>query len=105
MNINDNRQQAQYVVIPAEPVPAQPGDWLTLVLAFAGAIKLLLAAPPFEFQVPQETFDAVLNLISLGFTAWGIYKNTYAITDRARKAGKVLEQVGLKGNDNGNLQE
>lgn len=86
----------KHIRIPDEtPAVRTAGDWLTVLLAFLGAVKVLLAAPPFYIQVPDETFDAVLNIISILFTGYGIWKNTYLST-HAKKQKKVLQDVGLK---------
>jgi hypothetical protein len=83
------------VVIPDKPHTRTAGDWLTLTLAFLGAIKLILAAPPFEIHIVQESWDAWANLISLIFAGIGIWKNTY-VTETAQKQKEVLQQTGLK---------
>lgn len=83
------------VIIPDKPDTKTAGDWLTLALAFLGAFKLILAAPPFEIQIVQESWAAWANLISLIFAAYGIWKNTY-VTPKAQKQKEVLQQTGLK---------
>lgn len=83
------------VHIPEEPQVNTTPDILTLVLAFLGALKVLLAAPPFNIEIPNETFDAFLNLVGILFAGFGIWKNTYT-TKRAQKQKAVLEQTGLK---------
>lgn len=83
------------VHIPEEPQVNTTPDVLTLVLAFLGALKVLLAAPPFEIEIPNETFDAILNIVGIGFAAFGIWKNTYT-TKHGKKQKAVLEQTGLK---------
>lgn len=87
-------EHEQVMVRPNPPVNTVK-DWLTLALAALGALKLILAAPPFEYELPQQTLDAWANIISLGFTGYGIWKNTY-VSPKAKQAKDVLQQVGLK---------
>jgi hypothetical protein len=87
--------QTKYVAIPENPDVSTGPDWLTLTLGLLGAIKLLLAAPPLEIQIPNETFDAILNLVSIIFTGIGLWKNTY-ISKKAQQQKSVLQQTGLK---------
>jgi hypothetical protein len=87
--------QTKYVAIPEKPEVSTGPDWLTLILGLLGAIKLLLAAPPLEIQIPNETFDAILNLVSIIFTGVGLWKNTY-ISKKAQQQKSVLQQTGLK---------
>lgn len=85
----------KYIQIPDEPKVDTGKDWLYLSIGLLGAIKLILAAPPFEITLPQETLDAWANLIAVGFTAYGICQNTY-ISKEAQKQKDVLQQAGLK---------
>lgn len=88
--------ETKVVAIPDNPNVNTIKDIFTLVLAFAGAIKLLLAAPPFNFAIPATTWEAVINLISVGFAGYGIYKNTYALSKKAKQQKVVLQKLGLK---------
>ena len=88
-------EHKQVLVRENPPVPVVK-DWLTLALAFIGALKLLLAAPPFLLAFPAETWDAVANMVSVCFAGYGIYKNTYALSQTAKQQKDVLQQAGLK---------
>ena len=83
------------VIVPERPDVTTGKDVFTLVLGFLGALKLLLAAPPFTIEIPQETFEAVLNLVAWGFVGYGVWKNTYT-THKAKQQKSVLKQAGLK---------
>lgn len=83
------------VIVKPDPQVKTITDWLTLALAALGALKLILAAPPFEYELAQDTLDAWANMIALGFTGFGIWKNTYT-TPKAKQQKDVLQQVGLK---------
>jgi hypothetical protein len=59
--------------------PVTKADKLTLFLGIIGAIKILLAAPPFYYQIPAETFDAFVNLVSVVVAAVAMYRNNRRI--------------------------
>lgn len=88
------------VIIKDEPRVKTTQDWLTLIMAVLGALKLILAAPPFEIEIPSETLDAWANLFALAVTIYGIWKNTYVMR-KSKMQKDVLEQTGLINNKNG----
>lgn len=94
-NIPQVPQQHEQVMVRQDPPVKTTTDWLTLILAALGALKLILAAPPFEYELPQLTVDAWANMISLAFTGYGIWRNTY-VSRTAKQQKDVLQQVGLK---------
>lgn len=84
------------VHIPEEPANVKSGkDVAILAAAFLGALKLLLAAPPFEWELPQETVDAIVNMVAVLVTLYGVWKNTYT-TKKSQQQKYVLQQTGLK---------
>lgn len=88
--------ETKHVTVQENPNVAVGKDLFILISGFLGAIKILLAAPPFNVEIPQETFDAVINLISFGFAGYAIYKNTYGLTKKGKQQKSVLQQAGLK---------
>lgn len=83
------------VIVKDTPKVRTSSDWLTLALAILGAVKLVLAAPPFEIIIADETIDAYANLIAIAFTIVGIWQNTY-VSKKAQRQKDVLIQTGLK---------
>lgn len=83
------------VTVKQDPKVKTTSDWLTLILGFLGAIKLIMAAPPFEITIADETIDGWANLIALAFTAYGLWQNTY-VSKQAQRQKDVLQQTGLK---------
>lgn len=61
--------------IDFDKVPATTADKLTLLGGFLAAIKILIAAPPFNFEIPQETLDAVINFGGFVLIGIAIYRN------------------------------
>lgn len=68
-------------------------DWFILLLAFSGALKLLLAS--FGIDLAQEQVDAVLNFVAIVVVVVGIARNKY-ITNKEKKQVALLKQKGLK---------
>lgn len=74
---------------------------VAMIGGFAGALYLALQTSGITLQwFNPESIDAwlaVLNaLIPLVFVAYGIYKNQYLLTDKARGQEKELKSKGLK---------
>ncbi len=84
------------VTVPDKPNVKTGGDILTIVLGFLSVLKLVAAAPPFNFEIPQESIDAYANLAAWAVASYAVYKNTYGVTKRAKQQKAVLEQTGLK---------
>lgn len=68
-------------------------DWFILLLAFSGALKLLLAS--FGIELAQEQIDAVLNFVAIVVVIVGIARNKY-VTNKEKKQVALLKQKGLK---------
>lgn len=71
---------------------------------FLGALYMLLQiyGVQAEYINPDKVnaIMAALNaLVPFAFASYGIYKNTYIFTKKAKKQEKVLQQVGLKPSD------
>lgn len=92
--------QRKNVIVKPDPQISTITDWLTLTLAALGAIKLILAAPPFEINILPETMDAWANLVAILFAGYGIWANTYT-SRKAQQQKDVLQQVGLKSKEKG----
>lgn len=58
-----------------EKKPATTADIITLLGGFIGAIKVLLAAPPFNYELAQASADGVLNLIGFILIGLAMYRN------------------------------
>lgn len=86
--------QTKLVTITENPSVSTAPDLLTIILAFLGFIKLTLAA--YDINIPVEFWDHVANGLSGILAAYGIYKNTYALSKTAKQQKEVLEQSGLK---------
>lgn len=95
LNYNEPIQERKEVVIPSNPTVANGTDWLTWIIAMLGALKLVLAVDPINIQIPNETFDAIVNFISVAAVGFGIHKKTY-LTNKEKKQKSVIEQAGLK---------
>lgn len=61
--------------IDVEKTPKTKSDYLTLIVGLLGAIKILLAAPPFNIEIPDETIDAVANFAGFVLIGVAIYRN------------------------------
>jgi hypothetical protein len=61
--------------IDPNKVPKTAADKWTLFVGFAGAIKVLLAAPPINIEIEQETIDAWLNIAGFVFIGIAMYRN------------------------------
>ena len=66
---------AQKDFIDVEKTPKTRSDYLTLIIGFLGALKILLAAPPFNIEIPQDTVDAVANFAAFVLIGVAIYRN------------------------------
>lgn len=86
--------QYKEVIIREQPNVKTGSDWLTIIIALLGALKLVLAAPPFEIEIPDATMDAWANIISVIFMGYGIFANTY-LNKKEQQQKDVLEQTGL----------
>ena len=84
------------VTVPEKPDVNTGGDLLTIVLGFLSVLKLVAAAPPFNFEIPAESLDAWANLAAWAIASYAVYKNTFALTKRAKQQKAVLQQTGLK---------
>lgn len=76
-------------------------QFVAMIGGFLGAIYLALQATGIEFfWFNQETINAWLGVINAGiplvFVAYGIYKNQYVLTQKAKKQEKELQNKGLK---------
>lgn len=65
-------------------------DWVILLAGFLGALKLFLSST-FNIEIPLETIDAFVDMISFGAALFATYKNTYVITDKAKKQKRILD--------------
>lgn len=61
--------------IDVEKTPMTKSDYLTLLVGFLGALKILLAAPPFNIEIPDETIDAWSNIAAFAIIGVAIYRN------------------------------
>lgn len=61
--------------IDVEKTPKTKSDYLTLIVGFIGALKILLAAPPFNIEIPDETIDAWTNLVGFALIGVAVYRN------------------------------
>lgn len=84
----------KYVVIPENPNVNTTPDLLTIILSFLGAAKLTLAA--YGIVIPVELWDNVVNALAAILAAYGIYKNTYGLSTKAKKQKAALEQLDIK---------
>ena len=73
---------------------AMVGGVLGAVLLFLQSLGITLA------QFNNETINAFTNvlesLIPFFLVAYGVYKNTYIITKKAKKQEEILKDEGLK---------
>lgn len=63
--------------------PKTGTDWIVLIAGILGAIKLLAAAPPFNYEIPQETIDALVNLIAAGAAGYAAWRNNKKPVEKA----------------------
>lgn len=61
--------------IDVEKTPQTRSDYLTLIIGLMGAIKILLAAPPFNIEIADETIDAWANIAGFVLIGVAIYRN------------------------------
>lgn len=61
--------------IDVEKTPQTRSDYLTLIIGFLGAIKILLAAPPFNIEIPDATVDAWANIAGFVLIGIAVYRN------------------------------
>lgn len=76
-------------------------QFVGLIGGFLGALYLALTASGIELlwfnPDTINTWMAVLNAgIPLAFIAYGIYKNQYLLSEKARKQEEELKRKGLK---------
>lgn len=76
-------------------------QYVGLIGGFLGAIFLALKQVGIRFDwFNPESIEAWLNVLSTGapllFIGYGLYKNTFIITDKAKRQEKELEKQGLK---------
>lgn len=76
-------------------------EYIALFGGVLGSLLLLLRAvgwDPYYFN--EETINLLLNFLTLTIpfllVTYGIYKNTYILTDKAKAQEKVLKEKGLK---------
>lgn len=70
------------------------GGWLSAVLLFMGTLNV-----KFEWFTASsiEAFVAVLiAFIPFALLLYGVYKNTYRLSEKAKKQERALKQRGLK---------
>lgn len=70
------------------------GGLLSALLLFLQAIGVELAH--FNNTTIDAFINAALAAVPFVLAAYGIYKNTYIVTDKARKQEEKLKQEGLK---------
>ena len=75
--------------IDPEKVPLTTADKLTLFAGFLGALKILLAAPPLNWEFPQETLDAIVNIAAFVPIGLAMYRN-----NRRKKGGYYTDTKG-----------
>lgn len=78
----------------AKQVVALVGGFLSAIFLFLQSIGVA-----FDWYNPEsiDAFVAVLAAgVPLAFALYGVYKNSYLITDKARKQEAELERKGLK---------
>lgn len=95
MNYSDPIQERKEVVIPSNPTVNNLGDWGIVIAAFLGFVKVLLAAPPFNYELDNATIDALLNALGAIFVIVGIAKKPF-LTKEDKKKKDVLQQTGLE---------
>lgn len=95
MNYNEPIQERQEVIVPAEPTVSNMGDWGIVIAAALGFLKVLLAAPPFNYELDNAMIDALLNAVGAIFVVVGIAKKPF-LTKKDKKQKEVLEQVDIK---------
>ncbi|VDG98920.1 Uncharacterised protein [Lysinibacillus sphaericus] len=70
------------------------GGWLSAILLFLGVVGL-----SFDW-FNQESIDALLVVliasVPLGVALYGIYKNTYQLSRKAKRQEDELKRKGLK---------
>lgn len=77
-------------------IPENVREWLVLLAGFVGALKLALASVGLHFytQEQADTFIAAIEaLIPLVIVSYAVYKNTYVVTDKAKKEKEILNQA------------
>ena len=72
-----------------------------LIGGFLGTVYLFLQSIGIEFAYfNQQSIDSFANMLNamipLVFISYGIYKNSYVITQKARKQEKELQKQGMK---------
>lgn len=61
--------------IDVEKTPKTRSDYLTLIIGFMGALKILLAAPPFNIEIAQESVDSWANMAAFVLIGVAIFRN------------------------------
>lgn len=76
-------------------------QYVALVGGFLGALLLFLQALGINLEwFNQQTIDSfvgvLLAAVPMVLVIYGVYKNSYIITQKAKKQEEVLKQKGLK---------
>ena len=93
MNYSDPIQERKEVVIPSNPNVNNMGDWGIVIAAALGFLKVLLAAPPFNYELDNQMIDALLNALGAIFVVVGIAKKPF-LTKKDKQKKDVLQQTG-----------
>ena len=56
-------------------VPVTTADKVTLAGGILGTVKVILAAPPINIELPQEALDGFANLVGYGFIIAAMIRN------------------------------
>lgn len=73
---------------------AEKKDYLILIGGFLASLKMLLASFGYDV-IPNESIDAIVNLIGFGVALYAVWKNTY-VSPKGLEQKKVLKDSGLK---------
>ena len=95
LNYNEPIQERKEVIIPSNPNVNNMGDWGIVIAAALGFLKVLLAAPPFNYELDNQMIDALLNALGAIFVVVGIAKKPF-LTKQDKKKKDVLQQAGLE---------
>lgn len=80
---------------------AKTSEVITLLGAALSALLLFLQSLGLELTwFTDKTIELFVNSLiataTFSLTLYGVYKNTYVLTKKARKQNKVLQDKGLK---------
>ncbi|WP_110113284.1 phage holin [Bacillus sp. CGMCC 1.16541] len=73
---------------------AEKKDYLILIGGFLASLKMLLASLGYDV-IPNESIDAIVNLIGFGVALYAVWKNTY-VSPKGLEQKKILKDNGLK---------